>query len=614
MADAVAAALVKPTTQLLVEAGTGTGKTFGYLVPALLSGQRVLLSTATRTLQDQLFFHDLPVVTRTLRSDLSCALLKGRSNYVCLHRLDQSEGHAGLWPADQAWLADIAAWARHTDQGDIAEMRQIPEDAPVWSQVTSTADNCLGQSCPSFDACFVVKARRRAVAADVVVVNHHLLFADMALREEGFGELLPTARVVVVDEAHQLPELAALAFGQAVSSRQLRDLVRDATRAASLEAPDMPTLRDALRALDAATQWAQTEYARYQGKQDYLQIAEQPRAAEILQTLGETLVKALANLNAAAERGPELETCARRAGELHSRFVQFADRTDEDWVRWLETTPRGFVLHATPLSVAEQFQSRLARYPASWVFCSATLAVDGDFGHFRRELGLEVAEAFSWESPFDFQQQTLRYHPELTVLPNHERYLEAVADVAISVIELSRGRAFLLCTSHRALGFYAAPLRTRLKYPVLVQGEAPRAVLLEEFKRLGNAVLIGTATFWEGVDVRGEALSCVIIDKLPFAPPDDPVLRARGRRMESLGQNPFRDHQLPVAALMLKQGAGRLIRDVGDRGVLVLCDPRLKSKGYGRTFLRALPPMPETRRLADVAAFFSTKNQTRQDS
>lgn len=604
MADAVADAIAA-RAQLLVEAGTGTGKTFAYLVPALRAGLRTLISTATRTLQDQLFFQDLPLVARALDSGLSSALLKGRANYLCLHRLAQAEGQPELWPEDEALLARIAAWSRQTDQGDIAELRDTPEDAPLWPHVTSTVENCLGAACPSFDSCFVVKARRRAAAADVVIVNHHLLFADMALREEGFGELLPTARVIIVDEAHQLPELATLAFGHATSSRQLRDLVRDATKAMLGEAPDMPTLRDALRALDSATQFAQVAYARFQGKQDYAALTADRSVTQALGAISAAFATVATNLEAAAERGPELETCGRRAAELQARLAQFTDRTNDEWVRWLEATARGFVLHTTPLAVAEQFRARIEQYAATWVFCSATLAIDGDFGHFRRELGLDEARAASWESPFDFARQTLRYLPRLSVAPNQEGYLAAVVETALAVIGLSRGRAFLLCTSYRALDYYAAPLRARLSFPVLVQGEAPRAALLAEFKRLGNAVLVATATFWEGVDVRGDALSCVIIDKLPFAPPDDPVFRARARRLETVGIDPFRQYQLPVAALMLKQGAGRLIRDVGDRGVLVLCDPRLKTKGYGRTFLRALPPMPETSRLADVAAFFA---------
>ena len=604
MADAVGDA-IDSHQHLVVEAGTGIGKTFAYLVPALLSGRKLVVSTATRTLQDQLFKEDLPRVRRALNCNPECALLKGRANYLCRHRLRQAQGQPGLWAQESAQLVRLEAWAAATASGDIVEVEGIPEDSTLWPLVTSTVDNCLGQSCPDFDECFVVRARRRAAAADVVVVNHHLLFADMALREEGFGELLPTARVVVVDEAHQLPELAAQAFGQSVSSRRLRDLVRDGLVAQQEEAPDMPDLREALRQLELRAQALGVEFARFTGRREFDPLHEEAAVLNALGKVGAALATLGLQLAEASERGPALESCTRRCNEIRLRLADFEAREGTDWIRWLESSPRGFVLHATPLSVAEQFSERLAASPASWIFCSATLALDGDFSHFRREMGLEGALAASWESPFDYPHQALCYLPKLALMPNQAGYLEAVRDLAIELIEISKGRAFLLCTSHRALEFYAGPVRKALPYPVLVQGEAPRGTLLESFRRLGNAVLIGTATFWEGVDVRGEALSCVIIDKLPFAPPDDPVLRARTRRLEAEGRDAFRDHQLPVAALALKQGAGRLIRDAHDRGVLVLCDPRLTGKSYGRTFLKALPAMARTRELADVRRFFS---------
>jgi ATP-dependent DNA helicase DinG len=604
MADAVADA-IDSRQHLVIEAGTGIGKTFGYLVPALLSGRKLVVSTATRTLQDQLYRDDLPRVRRALGLHPDCALLKGRANYLCRYRLRMAAGQPGLWPAEATQIARLDAWAMASEEGDIVEVGDIPEDAPVWSQVTSTADNCLGQGCPDFETCFVVKARRRAAAADVVVVNHHLLFADMALREEGFGELLPTARLVVVDEAHQLPELAAQAFGQAVSSRRLRDLVRDGLAGFETEAPDTPDLRDALRLLEVKVQNVAATLGRYPGRREFETLAEEPGVMPVLDALRAALDAVSLHLAEASERGPALESCTRRAQEIRERLGDFAAREEADWVRWTEISARGFVLHATPLSVAEQFSERLATSPATWIFCSATLALDGDFTHFKREMGLEGALAASWDSPFDYPRQALCLLPGLASLPNEERYLTEVARLAIEVIGLSRGRAFLLCTSHRALEHYAQPLREALPYPVLVQGEAPRGLLLERFRALGNAVLIGTSTFWEGVDVRGEALSCVIIDKLPFAPPDDPVLRARTRRLAAEGRDVFREHQLPVAALALKQGAGRLIRDTGDRGVLVLCDPRLTQRSYGKTFLRALPAMTRTRTLADVRGFFS---------
>jgi ATP-dependent DNA helicase DinG len=426
----------------------------------------------------------------------------------------------------------------------------------------------------------------------------------MTLREEGFGELLPSAQAVVVDEAHALPELAAQAFGHTISSRQLRDLARDAARATGREAPDMPDLVRAVRELEGTTQGALGEFSRFQGRQDLPPPGHDPGCEHAIQRITGSLGRLAEALAAADARGPELAACARRAAHLQARLAEFAHDGASDRVLWLEAGARGFVLHATPLGVATQFRERVERSGASWIFCSATLAVDSDFGHFQHELGLEDVPAMIWDSPFDFARQTLRYLPRLPVMPNEPGYLEAVTALASDVIRLCGGRTFLLCTSQRALGHYAAPLREVLPYPVLVQGEQPRAALLDSFVQLGNAVLIGTSTFWEGVDVRGEALSCVIIDKLPFAPPGDPLLRARSRRLAELGRDAFRDYQLPVAALTLKQGAGRLIRDPADRGVLVLCDPRLRSRGYGRIFLRALPAMPETSVLADVADFF----------
>lgn len=606
MADRVAETIAT-REQLLCEAGTGTGKTLAYLVPALLAGRRCLVSTATKTLQDQLFSADLPLVQRALGTTATVVVLKGRANYACRYRLARAGAEPGLWPDDQAQIGAIESWVLATDSGDVAELRQIPEEAAIWPLVTSTVENCLGQTCPDYEACFVVKARRAASVADLVVINHHLLFADMALREEGFGEILPSVDLVIIDEAHQLPELAAQAFGQALSNRQLRELARDSLRAILGEAPDMPGARDAVRLLETTLQAAQVFFARIPGRHEHSSMGSGGSAA-LLERLSGAVDALVEQLAAAAVRGPELENCARRGLDIQHRLQRYADPESDDTVRWLEATARGFILHVTPVNVAEQFATRLARYPAAWVFCSATLAVGTDFSHFQRELGLDGAQTEAWQSPFDYPTQALLYLPPITAAPNSAEYLSAVAEVAITIITASRGRAFVLCTSYRALDYCAGPLRRALGYPVLVQGEAPRAALLEEFKRLGNAVLIGTATFWEGIDVRGDALSCVIIDKLPFAPPDDPVLRARVRRMQDQGLNAFQDYQVPVAALILKQGAGRLIRDVTDRGVLAICDPRLRTKGYGRTFLRALPPMRQTCDIADVRSFFAADN------
>ncbi len=604
MADTVADALTGQR-HLILEAGTGTGKTYAYLAAIFSVGRRALISTATKTLQDQLFTRDIPRVARALASHGKVALLKGRANYLCLLRLDQSLTQASLWPEAAAQLQTIYTWSRTTTSGDIAELTTLPEEAAIWPAVTSTVDNCLGQSCPQFEQCFVVKARRRANAADLVVVNHHLLFADMSLREEGFGELLPSVDVVIADEAHQLPELAAQAFGRTLSSRRLRDLLRDSAAAGHSEAPDTPDLTGIVARAESALQRAVTTFGRHPGRQEFASEAAARDTQEALDDIYlafETLRAALAEIS---ERGPALARCAERTATLLAHLQAFSDASDHEWVRWSDASVRGFALHQSPLEVAAQFQQYLAQYAAPWVFCSATLAIDGDFAHFQRELGLEDAHVAHFDSPFDYARQGLLLLPKLRVAPNEPAYLAAVTELACEVITRSRGRAFLLSTSYRAVAHYAAPLRARLPYPVLVQGEAPRAELLAEFARLGNAILIGTATFWEGVDVRGEALSCVIIDKLPFATPDDPLLRARVRKMAAEGLDAFREFQVPVAALALKQGAGRLIRDVTDRGTLVLCDPRLLTKSYGKTFLRAIPPMPRTHALEDVAQFFT---------
>ncbi len=604
MADAVALAIAT-RGNLICEAGTGTGKTFAYLVPALMAGVRTIVSTATRTLQDQLFQVDLPRVQAALKSAATVALLKGRANYLCLYRMERAAGDPLVAPRDRPDLARITAWSRRTVAGDIAEMAEVPEEAPIWPWVTSTVDNCLGQRCPRLDDCHVKEARRAAAAADLVVVNHHLLFADMALRDAGFGEILPTAQCIVIDEAHQIPELAANAFGQTLSARQLRELARDTDRAAKSEAPDMPDLRCATQIFEQGVTAAVETFAPLSGRQPESVLTQHKGLNERLLAIDQNLTGLLAQLALAEERGAELEICARRGRELAARLGECLTQQDPESVRWFEAGARGFVLHATPLSIAERFQAQLTNYPAAWIFCSGTLAVGGTLAHFKRELGILEAVEAVWPSPFDYSRQTLLYLPRIASDPSGEHYLTLIADCAEQVLSCSRGRAFFLFTSYRALEFCAARLRARLPWPVLVQGEAPRARLLAEFRELGNAVLFGTATFWEGVDVRGEALSCVIIDKLPFAPPDDPVARARAERLSSAGRSAFQELQLPAAVLTLKQGAGRLIRDAHDRGVLVLCDPRVRTRGYGKIFLKSLPPMPIVEDLAAVRAFFA---------
>ncbi|HVL36877.1 MAG TPA: ATP-dependent DNA helicase [Burkholderiales bacterium] len=605
MAEAIEEA-IRTTGLLVAEAGTGTGKTFAYLVPALLAGGKVIVSTGTKTLQDQLFERDLPAVRRALASGASAALLKGRANYVCLYRLRRAAGEGRFASRDEAaQLRRIERFAALSASGDRAELADVPEDAPAWAHATSTRDNCLGQSCPDYKDCFVMRARRNALAADVVVVNHHLFFADLVLREEGISELLPACNTVIFDEAHQLPETARLFFGQTLSSAQLVELARDARlelRAAGGASPELERL--AAR-LDKAARDLRLAVGEPAARLAWSQALRLPAFSEALGTLDGALRALEEALAAQAGRSEGLDACSRRASAAHRGLVRLREADAASEVRWVEVFNQAVQLHITPLSPAELFQRQMADHPRAWVFTSATLAVGEDFTHFTRELGIAHAHARRWASPFDFSRQALLYVPKALPDPGEAGFTEAVIDAVLPVLRASEGRAFLLFTTLRALRKAHELLEGRLPYPLLVQGTGSRSQLLARFRALGNAVLLGSQSFWEGVDVRGEALSLVVIDKLPFAPPDDPVLAARIEAMRAQGRNPFNDLQLPQAVLQLKQGAGRLIRGEGDRGVLMLCDPRLVSRPYGRRILASLPPMKLTRSLSDVESFFA---------
>lgn len=608
LAEAVENALSDGSV-LIGEAGTGVGKTFAYLVPVLARGGRTIISTGTRHLQDQLFHSDLPRVQRALGSSVRVALLKGRSNYLCLQRMGLADG-AGITrrPEIAAELERVRAAAAVTTTGDVAEIADVAEDSPLWPWVTSTTDNCLGQDCPFYRDCFVVKARKQAQEADVVVVNHHLLFADLTLKESGFGEVLPSADAFIVDEAHQLPETAANFFGQRLSSRQLQELVRDVQAQQLQEAPDADHLRSAATAVDTAARDFRLALGREPQRASWHTVAGDPAVDDALAAL-HTAVEALAGeLTPQAERGRGLETCQRRAETLAQALGAYGEPTDDNegaQVAWFETYRQGFALARTPLDIASTFARLLDSWPASWVFTSATLAVGGRFDHFRDRLGLADAREVRVESPFDYARNALLYVPADLPDPRSGQHTDAVVARARPVLAASGGRAFILFTSYRALHHAAEQFRGNLDYPLFVQGEAPKQELVERFRATGNGVLLGTASFWEGVDVAGEALSCVIIDKLPFASPADPVVRARLDAIEQQGGNAFVDYQIPQAAIALKQGAGRLIRGVADCGVLMLCDPRLRQRGYGRIFLDSLPPMPRTTTLGDVEAFFA---------
>ena len=614
MAEAIANA-IESRGQLLAEAGTGTGKTFAYLVPALLSGGKVIVSTGTKTLQDQLFQRDLPMIRDALKVPVSVALLKGRGNYVCHHHLGRAADQGTFASrADAAHLPRIVSFARTSTTGDRSELADVPENAGIWADVTSTRENCLGSECTHYDHCFVMNARKQALAADVVVINHHLFFADVMLKDEGLTELLPACNTVILDEAHQLPDTATLFFGEEISAGSLGELARDAETEALRAARDYAALPVAAQALAQALRRFRLSAGDVPGKWLQSGIAERPGFTTALDVLGDALAELARELEHQAERSGELAQCAGRAADSIARLTRWREGLrrpdDTEWIRWLDVSAHGWQLRASPLSIADIFSKQVTDTARAWIFTSATLAIAGDFALFQRELGLADATTGYWESPFDYAQQGLLYLPRDLPPPNSIEHTEAVVAAALPVLKASRGRAFLLFTTLRALARARESLAAAMEcdgmdFPLLVQGEGSRSELLTRFRRLGNAVLLGSQSFWEGVDVQGEALSVVIIDKLPFAPPDDPLFAARLEHIAREGGNPFMDYQLPQAAISLKQGAGRLIRSETDRGVLMICDRRLVDKPYGRRIWQALPPMRRTRELADVEAFFA---------
>lgn len=610
LAQAIAEA-INNNGQLIAEAGTGTGKTFAYLVPSLLAGGKVVISTGTKNLQDQLFQRDLPTVRDALKVPVSIALLKGRSNYVCHYHLSRTQSDGTFKTReDVRHLGKIVNYAKVTQSGDKSGLADVPENAPIWMQVTSTRENCLGQECPQHKECFILKARKEAMEADVVVVNHHLFFADVMLRDEGVAELLPACNTVIFDEAHQLPETASLFFGASTSTSQLLDLARDSRIEALIHARDFAPLPLACDGLEKNARDLRLVFKKQEGRMPADAAKGLNGWNEALDALDKQLDALNALLEKQGERSEGLENCRQRGLALAQQLEQWRDEGTTDQVRWLEVFHHSVVLNTTPLSIAEIFAKQIGGHPRAWIFTSATLAVKQNFAHYQAEMGLPEARTACWDSPFNYQEQALLYVPQDMPEPNSAGYTDAVIQAALPLIEASKGRAFLLFTSLRAMQrayeiLQAEFDRKNLKYPLMMQGEGSRNELLSRFREHGNAVLLGSQSFWEGVDVRGEALSLVVIDKLPFAPPDDPVLAARIAQISKQGRNAFMEYQLPRTVINLKQGAGRLIRDEGDRGVLMICDPRLISKHYGKRIWQSLPPFKRTRDANEATGFFT---------
>ncbi len=603
MAQAVSKA-ISEKQGLVVEAGTGTGKTYAYLAPALRSGKKVIISTGSKNLQDQLYSRDLPKVAAALKFKGRLALLKGRSNYLCLERLEQQSLSGGdLASQALSELAHLRHWSSNTEEGDISTCNVVPEDSFVWPLVTSTNDNCLGSDCPLYKECFVVKARRKAMDADVVVVNHHLFMADMVVKESGFGELIPQADVMIFDEAHQIPDIASQYFGQQLTSRQLLDMAKDINIAYRTEVRDSVQLQKSADRLSQSTMDFRLALGEPGFRGNLRDVFSQTAIQRALLLLDDALELCYDVVKLSLGRSALLDAAFERATLYRNRLKRLKDVSIPGYSYWYECNSRNFVLALTPLSVTDKFSDMMKEKPGAWIFTSATLSVNDQLHHFTDRLGLDDAETLLLPSPFDYATQAMLCVPRFLPETNVRGISKQLARMLRPLIEANKGRCFFLCTSNQMMRELAEEFRATLTLPVLLQGETSKGQLLAQFVEAGNALLVATSSFWEGVDVRGDALSCVIIDKLPFTSPDDPLLKARIEDCRLRGGDPFNEVQLPDAVITLKQGVGRLIRDTDDRGVMVICDNRLVMRPYGEVFLNSLPPAPRTRDLAQAIRF-----------
>ncbi|MCT8565603.1 ATP-dependent DNA helicase [Glaesserella parasuis] len=599
---------VKFAKSAVIEAGTGTGKTFAYLVPTLLSGKKTIISTGSKNLQDQLFNRDLPTIQKALKYKGKVALLKGRANYLCLERLDQviAMGVVG----DKSVLADLAKmrkWHTGTKTGDLSECITIAEDSPILPQLVSTAESCLGSDCPNYKECYVVQARRKALEADVVVVNHHLFCADMAVKETGFGELIPDAELIIFDEAHQLPDIASQYFGQSLTSRQLFDICKDSNIVYRTELKDLAQLGKASDHLQKVVQDFRLLLGDGNKRGNLREILQDPKVVEGFAKLNENIDFLSEVVKKSLCRSETLDKIFERLAEVKAQLKRLGDTSVVGYCYWYEINGRSFGLHITPLTVADKFGEQMRANQVGWIFTSATLEVGGKFDHFCQRLGIENAEQMVLQSPFDYARQSLLCVPRYLPDTNKSHTLTELGQLLKPVIEANNGRCFLLCTSYFMMRGLADFLREQSSLSVLLQGETSKSRLPEKFVAEPNSVLVATQSFWEGIDVRGDALSLVIIDKLPFTAPDEPLLKARMEDCKLQGGDPFNDIQIPEAVITLKQGVGRLIRDVTDRGAVIICDSRLVMRQYGSTFLKSLPPSKRTRDLAKVLTFLKEK-------
>ena len=607
MAEEVAYA-INEEQHLVVEAGTGIGKTFAYLVPAMVSGQKVIISTGTKTLQDQLYHRDLPLISKAIGRPIATALLKGRSNYLCLNRLELASTNDKFISRD---LGLVRQWRHQTATGDKTELADVPETSMVWPIVTSTIDNCLGRKCPDYQDCHVMKARQTAQESDLIVINHHLLLADLTMKEEGFAEFLPDTKVMILDEAHQIPDLAAQFFGVSVGNIELERLCNELlVIAIPLNQPlvlrQIDLLKKAIRQLLIAA-------PKKEGRYEFAQIQTEviisiKNICEALKNLGQVLMP-LVDMADTIEKKYELT-------ELYfNRLSSILDQDYGDGLRWVDIKSRSLRLNLTPLDVGVKLRELFLKSKKSWIFTSATIAIGEDFSHFKERIGLVGATEASFPSPFALEDNALIYLPSGLPEPSHLKFTEKMLEATLPLLKLVSGGIFFLFTSHHALSKAKTWFKAKQKILngrlLLVQGDSPRDDMLKKFRADGNAILLGTGSFWEGVDVRGEALNMVVIDKLPFRSPADPLMMARLEYIKKNGGNGFIEHQLPTAVLALKQGVGRLLRDEDDYGLVVLCDPRIKNKNYGKTFIDGLSPMRSTESLTEVNDFLEAHKSSR---